>query len=184
MTRNLLLPCIVGVLTLAGCSSTPSKVDHGSITAKTFNFVNRAARPAPTYSDNRQVAHTLIQEAITKNLADRGVTKVEAGGDLTVGYLLIVGNNASTASINEHFGYGPDAAELQDKAQKAYAGSKAPNYFEAGTLVIDLTDSQTFKLLKRGYASRPLLRDLSADARAARVQGVVDEILRDVRIAP
>jgi len=183
MTLKNLLFLAAGALTLAGCSSTPSQVDHGSITAKTFSFVSRAARPAPTYSDNRQVAHTLIQEAITKNLAGRGVTKVDAGGDLTVGYLLIVGNNASTASINEHFGYGPDAAALQDKAQKAYTSSKSRNYFEAGTLVIDITDSKTFKLLKRGHASRPLLRDLPADARAERVQGVVDEILRDLRIA-
>jgi hypothetical protein len=184
MTRRLFLSCLVGALALAGCSSTPTQVDHGPIPAKTFSFVSRAARPAPSYSDNRQAAHTMIQEAITKNLAGRGVTKVEAGGDVTVGYLLIVGNNASTASINEHFGYGPDAAELQDKAQKAYTTTKSRNYFEAGTLVIDISDPKTSKLLKRGHASRPLLRDLPADARAERVQGVVDEILRDLRIAP
>lgn len=183
MTRTLLLPCLASLVLLAGCSSTSTQVDHGPIAAKTFSFVNRAGRPAPTYSDNRQMAHELIQEAITKNLAARGVSRVETGGDLTVGYLLIVGNNASTASINEHFGYGSDAAALQEKAQTAYAKNKSPSYFEAGTLVIDLTDSQTYKLLKRGYASRPLLRDLSADARAERVQGVVDEILRDVRFA-
>jgi len=184
MTIQNLLFLAAGALTLAGCSSTPSQVDHGSITAKTFSFVSRAARPAPTYSDNRQVAHTLIQEAITKNLAARGVTRTATGGDVTVGYLVVVGNNASSKSITDYFGYGSDAAELHEKAQDAYSGSKNPNYFEAGTLVIDITDSKDFKLLKRGYATRQVLRNLPADARAARIQEVVDRILSDVRFEP
>ena len=182
MISRLFLPSLAALL-LAGCSSTPTLVDHGPIAAKTFSFITRAARPAPSFSDDRQLAHQLIQNAITKNLADHGVSRVDSGGDVNVGYLLIVGNNVSTAAINEHFGYGPDAAELQDKAQAAYTKQKSRTYFEAGTLVIDISDARTSKLLKRGYASRPLLRDLPADARAERVQGVVDEILRDLRIA-
>jgi hypothetical protein len=173
-----------GALALAGCSSTPAKVDTGSIHARTFSFVDRGARPSPAYTDNRQAIHAMIQEAITRNLAARGVTRVATGGDVTVGYLVIVGNNASTAAISDYFGYGEDASALQDKAHAAYTESKNPNYFEAGTLVIDLIDTRSFKLLKRGHATRPILRNLPDDARAARIQEVVDEILRNVRIAP
>ena len=64
-------------------------------------------------------------------------------------------------SINDYFGYAADADALQNKAQAAYTGSKNPNYFEAGTLVIDVIDSKTFKLLKRGYATRPILQNLT-----------------------
>ena len=39
------------------------------------------------------------------------------------------------------------------------------------------------KLLKRAYATRPLLRDLPPDAEAARIQEVVDEILSSLRVA-
>lgn len=105
-------------------------------------------------------------------------------GDVTVGYLIIVGNNASTAVINDYFGYSEDDTKLHDKAHAAYTRNKNPNYFAAGTLVIDIVDSKTFKLLKRGHATRPLLRDLPADAKAARIQEVVDEILRDLRVTP
>jgi hypothetical protein len=171
-----------GALALAGCSSTSTHVDHGPIQARTFSFVDPGAKPAPAYADNRQAVHTAIQEAVAKNLAARGVTQVAKGGDVTVGYLVIVGNNASTASISDYFGYGEDASKLQDKAQSAYAGSKNPNYFEAGTLVIDVIDSKSFKLLKRGYATRPVIRNLGADARAERIQGAVDEIFRDVQV--
>ena len=74
------------------------------------------------------------------------------------------------------------AEALHNKAQGAYTRSKNPNYFEAGTLVIDIIDSKSFKLLKRNYATRPTLKNLPADAKAARIQEVVDEILGDVRI--
>jgi len=180
---NALLILAAGALALSGCSSTPTTVDHGPIHAKTFSFVNPGAKPAPAYADNRQAAHTAIQEAITRNLTAKGVSKVSGGSDVTVGYLIIVGNNASTTSINDYFGYGSDAAALQDKAHSAYTGSKNPNYFEAGTLVIDITDAKTFKLLKRGYATRSILRDPTAETRAEHIQAAVDEILRDVRIA-
>ena len=35
-----------------------------------------------------------------------------------------------------------------------------------------------------GHATRPILQNLSAGTKAARIQEVVDEILRDVRIEP
>ena len=182
MKLNPLLILAAGVLALAGCSSTPTKVDSGKIHASTFSFVNRGARPDPGYTDNRQPVHTMIQDSITKNLAARGVTKAPAGGDLTVGYLVIIGNNVSTESVRDYFGYSEGAAALHDKAHHAYTSSKNPNYFEAGTLVIDLIDSRSYKLLKRGHATRPTLKNLPDDAKAARIQEVVDEILRDVRI--
>jgi hypothetical protein len=183
MKIDTLLTLAAGFLALGGCSSTPTRVDSGPIHARTFSFVSRGNRASPDYVDDRQPVHTMVQEAITRNLATRGVTKAATGGDVTVGYLIIVGNNASTASIADYFGYGEDAAALQDKAHTAYTGSKNPNYFEAGTLVIDIIDSRSFKLLKRGYASRPILRNLPDDARAARIQEVVDEIFRDLRFS-
>jgi len=184
MKLNRLLILTAGVLALAGCSSTPTKVEGGPIRARTFSFVSRSTKPSPAYADNRQVIHSMIQAAITKNLAGRGVSTAASGGDITVAYLIIAGNNASVTSINDYFGYGEDAAALLDKAHTAYNDSKNPNYFEAGTLVIDIIDSKSFKLLKRGYATRPVLRNLPDDARAARIQEVVDEILRDLRIVP
>jgi hypothetical protein len=182
MKPDSLLILAAGALALAGCSSTPTKVDTGNIRAGTFSFVNRGARPNPGYADNRQPVHAMIQDAITKNLAARGVTKVAGGGDVTVGYLVIIGNNVSTEAIADYFGYGEGASALHDKAHKAYTDSKNPNRFDAGTLVIDIIDSRTFKLLKRGYASRPVLQNVPDDVRAARLQEVVDEILRDARI--
>jgi hypothetical protein len=183
MKKNILVLLTASIALLAGCSSTPAKVNEGPIHARTFSFVT-SAKSSPAYADPRAAVHQMIHEAITKNLTARGLQKTDTPGDITVAYLVIVGDNASTELIDDYFGYGRDASVLHGKAQEAYTENKNPNYFQAGSLLIDLIDSKNFKLLKRGYASRPRLRNLPEDAKAARVQEAVDEILRDVQIAP
>ncbi len=173
----------LAALLVAGCSSTPTKVDTGAIRAATFSFVDPGNRVVPGFVDNRQQINTMIQDSITRDLASKGVKRVASGGDVTVAYLLIVGNNASTVAIHDYFGYGRDFNALQNKAQDAYAGSKDPNYFEAGTLLVDIIDAKTFKLLKRAYVTRTVLRNVSAEVRAERIQEAVDAVLKDVRIA-
>jgi hypothetical protein len=182
MKLNLILLLAAGVLTLAGCSSTPTKVNTGAIHARTFAFVNTGNKPAPEFAEKRQPIHNLIQNAITRNLAAKGVTHAASGADLTIGYLIIVGNSGYVTSINDYYGYTDAAADLVDKAHNAYSSSKNPNYFEAGTLVIDVIDTKSYKLLKRGYATRQVLKNLTPDARAERIQEVVDQILSDLRI--
>lgn len=110
-------------------------------------------------------------------MSRRGVSHVPQGGDVTVAYLIIAGNNVATAAINEYFGYGRDVSALQDKAQKEYTDNKNPNYFEAGTLVIDIVDSKSWKLLKRGHATRTILPGATPEQQVARVAEVVEEIL-------
>lgn len=168
-------------LFVAGCSSTPTRVNKGPIKATSFSFVTTRAQPA--YADQRAEVHKLIQDAITANLAARGVTRVPSGGDVTVAYLIIVGNNATTTSINDYFGYGRDVGALDEIAHEKYMSNKNPNYFEAGTILIDLVDTRTGKLLERNYASRPLLANPTAASRAAHIQDGVNEALQHVQIA-
>jgi len=167
----------------AGCSSTPTKMDTGPIRAASFSFVAGGTKTAPAFADSRAQIHETIQNSISRNLATKGLSKVPSGGDVTVAYLVIVGNNASTELINTYFGYGRDDSALHDKAQDAYTSSKNPNYFQAGTLLVDIIDARTYKLLKRSYVTRPVLRNPSAELQAERIQEAVDAVLKDVRIA-
>jgi hypothetical protein len=179
-TLSLLAIALAGLL--AGCSSTPTQVDKGPIKAATFSFV-AAPKTEAGFVDKRAEIHQMIQDAITKNLTARGLTRTEAGGDVTVAYLVIVGNNATTESINTYFGYGRDSYALHSKAQSAYADSKNPNYFEAGTLLVDIIDGRTFKVLERNHVTRPLLRDAAQEVRVVHIQEAVDAVLSKVRIA-
>ena len=181
MRSKLILFLGLTLVLSANCFAVSTKVNRGPINARTFNFVSRTGQADPHVADNREAVHKLIQTAITRNLAARGVTHVKSGGDVVVRYLLIKGNNASTEAIRDYFGYGEDMGDLHEKAHKAYTKSKNPDRFEAGTLLIDLVDGRNFKLMKRGYTTRPIAPNLSGSARAARIQEGVDEILRDVR---
>jgi len=184
-TTPLILVSIIsfgGLLLFTGCSSTPDRVDRGPIKARTFSFVHRGTPPRAEFADNREQAHALIQQDLTDNLAAKGVTKVDSGGDITVAYLVILGNNATTESINKYFGYGRDSSALHEKAHDAYTKSDNPNYFEAGTLLVDIIDSKSFELLRRAHVTRPVLRNASAEIRAANIKEAVDAVMKDLRI--
>jgi hypothetical protein len=179
------LICIALVAVAAGCSSVKNHVDKGPIQARTFSFLDAGSRQLPAYAEDRAQAHAMIQEAITKNLASKGVTKLPAGGDVNVAYLLIVGNNAETTSLNEYFGYTDESAALVDEVHKEQTvKSKERGYFEAGTLVIDVLDPKTSKLLQRRSIQAQVLRNLPAENRAARVQSIVDQELAGLPVSP
>lgn len=174
----------LGVLLLSGCSTTPTHVDTGAIKAHTFSFVNGGTQTKAEFADNRDLTHIMIQQALTDYLVDKGMTKVDSGGDVTVAYLVVIGNNVTTESINKYFGYGRESGALSDKAHKAYTGTSNPNYFEAGTLLVDIIDTKSFELLSRNHVTRPLLRNVSADAREANIREAVYEVMKDLKVAP
>src|SRR5436305_9597219 len=97
---------VVGLLltlALAGCSSVKTSVNKGAVTARTFSFLNTGARQTPNAT--RKQAHELVQQALINNLARKGVSYTATGGDVSVAYLIVVGNNGATTSLNEYFGY-------------------------------------------------------------------------------
>ena len=183
ITRTWFFPVVLSGLLVAGCSSTPKRVDRGPVPAHTFSFVNGGTTPTAAAADKREALHLVIQDAIAKNLAGKGLQKVASGGDVTVAYLVIVGNNATTESISTYFGAGRDASGLSDKAHAAYTENKNPNYFEAGTLLVDIIDGKTYKVLHRNYVVRPVLRNPTAEMRGANIDGAVNEVLNSLRIA-
>ena len=183
MKYSFFLTLNLAALLVAGCSSTPTKVDTGPIHAASFSFIGEGASAVPDFADKREQVHVLIQDSISRDLEGKGLKKAASGGDVIVAYLVVIGNNASTEAIATYFGNGRNANALHDKAQKACTHSKHPNYFEAGTLLIDIIDARTGKLLKRTYVTRPVLNDPSADVRAANIQEAVAAALKDVRIA-
>ena len=78
-----------GLLGLAGACSpkVQTRVETGPIRARTFAFVARD-RPAPRSPDDMERVHAAIQEAITTNLAGKGVTQVTSSPDVLVAYLV------------------------------------------------------------------------------------------------
>src|SRR5512138_1882276 len=102
MKTKLLTLLMIGGLALTSLASTPTRVDRGPIRAQTFSFMDNTAKPAAAFADNRKEIHPRIQEAITKSLSAKGLTKVSSGADVLVGYLVIVTEGASTTAVDDY----------------------------------------------------------------------------------
>ena len=179
----LLLLGLALALGAPGCSSVNTHVDKGPVRASTFSFLVPRADQLSGEVEARKEAHALIQHALVNTLVAKGLNQVPAGGDITVAYLLVVGNNVATTALDGYFGYSTDSQALVDEVHKEQTGSGSRGYFEAGTLVIDLVDPKTSKVLQRRSIHAQILRELPSEQRVARVQAIVDQALRDVPIA-
>jgi hypothetical protein len=184
-TPAALLGCLLLAGALTACSSVKSHVDQGTVKARTFSFLNTGSKQAPDYADQSAQAHAMVQQALIKNLAARGISHVPSGGEITVAYLIVVGNNSTTTSLNSYFGYTQDSDALVQKVHaEQTSADKNRGYFEAGTLVIDIVDPGTSKLLQRRSIQAQVLRNLPMEQRSERVQAIVDQALKDVPLSP
>ena len=178
------LAALTLALALTGCSSVKTNVNKGHVTAHSFSFLDTGSRATPDYVEADKQAHAMVQQAIIHNLAAKGVSYVPTGGDTTVAYLIIAGNNATTTSLNDYFGYTDEASAMVEHVHKEQTKEQSRAYFEAGTLVIDILNPQTSKLLQRRSIQSQILRNLPLEKRAERIQALVDQALADVPISP
>lgn len=122
---------------------------------KTFAFDKGGAR--------NPFVNTLIVEALERELTSRGLTKVTADPDLRVVYLAATMPNLRVANVPFYHVVNP--------AYSGMVGSSHMATWEVttGTLVIDLFDRKTDRVVFRGTVNEVLQRapsaDLQADAR-------------------
>ncbi len=182
--RRLWGALLVAAVALTACSSVKTKVDNGPVRARSFSFVNPGFTTATAPAANVAAVHTMLQNAIARTLAAKGLSQLPSGGDVTVAYLVIAGNSGVTTAFDDYFGSGSDATDLLEKVHQADAvGSARTDYLAAGTLVIDVRDSKTGKLLWRNSQQRDILQNPTPEVRAERIQEVVDAALRNLRIS-
>jgi len=166
-----------------GCSSVKFHVDKGPVKARTFSFVLLGPGQGPSEPSIKAI-HAAFQEAITRSLAAKGIAKQPSGGDITVAYLVVGGNNAATTSLNDYYGYSSDANALVDMVHKQQTVSdQNRNYFQAGTLIVDIVDPASGKVLWRNSIQRDIVRDVTQQTRAERIQEVTDAIFQPLQVA-
>jgi Domain of unknown function (DUF4136) len=119
---------------------------------KTFAFDKAGAR--------NPFVNMMIVEAIERELNARGLTKVNADPDLNVVYLAAIGPNLQVASVPFY--------QVVNPAYSGMVGSAAMAMWDVttGTLVIDLFDRKTDRVVFRGTINEVLQRAPSADLQA------------------
>lgn len=171
----------VCALLVAGCSSVPTRVDKGPIQAATYSLMTSKAPASVVVNQNREEVHQLIQKAIATELGQKGLRQVPNGGDVQVGYMVIVADNATTATYDDYFGYGRDAAELSEKAHKILGRANSRNRFEVGAIVIDVVNPSNSKLLFRSYVHTDV-QNITPANRAERINQLVASCLDGLRV--
>ncbi len=161
-------------LVLAGCSSVP--LPKG--TSKGYSSVRfiTEKKSAEFYeSDRSKEANQLLQKAIREQFNTHGINVVETNANLVVAYLIIITDNVSTKAISKHFGYRDDADDIQKKVHNTRNWGRRPEYVKRGTVVIDLIDSKTGRLVYRDYAGGSISSSLAPDILESRINQAVQD---------
>lgn len=155
-------------LTAAACAAAMTVSSHVDravdfTTYKTFDWGPADALPT---GDPRLDANPFfkdhLQGEVEKQLAGRGLTPAKAGAaDLLIHYHAHISERLDVASVDKSYGYG---GEVRD--------------YEAGTIVLDVVDARTQKVVWRGWAQGAVRGMLtSEDIMAAQVHDAVTRML-------
>lgn len=171
LANRRILSLVIGMVLLAGgCSSMSVSTDYDP----SANFANlKTYRWLPAdeqrlTGDPRIAGDTLLEarihSAVDRELAQEGYELVpddappDAPVDFLVGYHMTLDRQIDTRTINEVYHYSPGWSGWSPRGRHYYRGGYyyAPrtyvDVYDQGTLLIDLIDPQTRKLIWRGSA--------------------------------
>lgn len=139
--RTALIAATLGALIATGCAT----VNVGSYIARDMDFARYRtydwgpADALPTGDarlDNNAIFNDRFQGAIEKQLAAKGLTRADgAPADLLIHYHTTVDWRSEVDALDRNLGYTP-----------------AITTYEAGTLVVDVIDTRTKRMVWRGWA--------------------------------
>ncbi len=137
--------------------------------------------PSPTGDpriDNDLVAGR-IRRAVERSLAARGYAKTSTGeGSFGVGYHGFIQAKVDIQTIDRYYGYGPGWGRYG----AGYGGVATETYvdqYDEGTLIIDIVDRSSQKLVWRGSTSARIRESDTPAERDERTQAAVDAILAE-----
>ncbi len=173
--RFLPLVCLLPLALLSACQTVeqPKGSAHGYKSA-------RLVRPksVPTFANPDDRANHAIQSALASTFRGKGFAVDPANADLTVAYLIVLQNNATTQLIDDYFGFGRSSMQIAEIAHdRGVIRNNRADYYQAGTVVIDIIDNKTGKLVYRDFATRDVTNDMSDAQLQAHANSAVQEAL-------
>jgi uncharacterized protein DUF4136 len=140
----------------------------------TYDWASHDALPTgDPRLDNNQLFDARMREAVNEQLASKGLRRSASSPDLLVHYHASVRDRIDVVRMDESRGYS--------------VGERSESYvYEEGTLLVDVVQAQSKKLLWRGWAQTELSTLLTApETMAARLKDVAWRMFRQFpRSAP
>ena len=173
--RLLPILCLSAIAFLPACQTVeqPKGSAHGYKSA-------RLVRPksVPTFANPDDRANHAIQSALASTFRSKGFAVDPANADLSVAYLIVLQDNVSTRLIDDYFGFGRSSMQIAEIAHdRGVIRNNRADYYQAGTVVIDIIDNKTGKLVYRDYATRDVTGGLSDAQLQAHANSAVQQAL-------
>ena len=175
-----LAAAILSVFTVTGCAThmtVSSHVEHGLDLSRYHTFNWGPADALPTGDprlDRNPFFNDHVQGAVEKGLRARGfqLTAIDASADLLVHYHANISKRINVNHADGGYGY----------CSQAICPPEVVEY-EAGTLVLDIVDARTNRLIWRGWAQNSVGDMLNDPERMAKtIDDAVERML--LRLPP
>ena len=166
------------VATLCGCASLTVSSDYDP----SFDFSDYRTwswLPGPQGgSEDPRIANELVDDrvraAVEKQLTARGYELRSTGTpDFRVRYHAAVEDAVDVRMLNRSYGYGPGwGGPRGGVVTETYARK-----YEQGTLILDIVDANSEKLVWRGFAQAEVDRSATPEQRRQRIGDAIRQIL-------
>ncbi len=161
-------------LLLAACSGISTSTDYDP--AANFSSYGTYAWTSSEGTSTDDLTSTRIKSAVDATLATKGLSKVDSGGDLAVGYQVTTADRTTYNTVSTgwgggyRYGWGGGGMGMTTTTEQ--------NYTE-GTIILAMFDQGTKNLVWKGSASGTVDPGKSPQERAETIQSAVDKMLKD-----
>ncbi len=187
MIKMKLFALLAGLMIIYSCSRRNIYIDYDpdiSFTnLKSYSWV--PGTPTKTGNiklDSNSLMHSRIKTEIDNWLKAHGYEKQhQAQADFLVTYYVTVEKKTEVLVINDYYGY-PGDWDYGYYGYHGYGGGFSREYvneYDYGTLIIDIVNSKTQKLMWRGTVGGQVYESERPKKKIARIAKAVDRILRN-----
>jgi len=179
--RSLLLAASLLALATAGCAgfSVSSDYDPQADFSGYRSWYWLPPSPTGDHRIDNDLVAARIRRAVEASMAARGFAKTGTGeGDFGVGYHGAIQGKIDVQTIDRYYGYGPGWGRYG----AGYGGIATETYvdqYDQATLILDVVDRRSQKLVWRGSGSARVVEDETPQRRDERARKIVDAILAE-----
>ena len=169
------------VLALSACSTLKSSSDFDPSVSfnqyKTYSWVEKKVDDAGYHLDG--LMDQRVRAAIETQLSQKGISKTDKqNADLLVNYITKVDKKINIDTFNSHFGYNPYYGPRWGLGGRLQTETTVREY-DVGTLMVDLVDNKTGKLIWRGTVADTVREQNTPEERIQIINHAIDTVMKD-----
>jgi hypothetical protein len=172
---------VTGLLALAclGCASITVSTDYDPDADfsgfRTFSWMSKPGNIPDDPRIDSDLLRSRIEDAVRDTMTAKGYDFVEKGSaDLLLGYHVTVEDKVDVSTFDNYYGY--RGGWYYYGAPYAYQDTYVRQY-QVGTLILDVANGKTKRLIWRGTAKAELLASPTPEEREERIREAVEKML-------